>query len=272
MSPRPQSHSTAGDRAAPAPAQGRFRQLRRFAPLAAIFILMAVAFAMGWHRHLSLESLVRNRAALAAFVSTHAVAAYALFIAVYIGSTALSLPGASFLTITGGILFGGLAGAAAAIAGATIGATIVFAVASSALGECLIRRAGPLLTKLADGFRENAFSYLLLLRLVPVFPFWLVNLAPALFGVRLSTFVATTALGIVPGTFAYAFLGAGLDSAIGAQEITYNRCLAAGRADCKLDFDFQAAVTPELVAALGGLAVVALIPIVVKRLRARRHG
>ncbi|MBI4274103.1 MAG: TVP38/TMEM64 family protein [Rhizobiales bacterium] len=233
---------------------------------------MSTVLAMGWHRYLSLESLVHHRATLSAFVASHAIAAYALYIAVYIGTAALSLPGAIFLTIAGGILFGGLAGGMATIVGATVGATIIFLVASSAFGEILVRRAGPLLTRLADGFRENAFSYLLLLRLVPLFPFWVVNLAPALCGVPLSTFVFATALGIVPGTFAYAFLGAGLDSAIASQEAAYNACMAAGRADCKLDFDLKAAVTPQLVAGLTALALVALVPIIVKWIRTRRQG
>lgn len=258
--------------APPSPGQGRFGSLRRFAPLLVILVLMGIVFAMGWHRYLSLESLVHHRATLSAFVASNAIAACALYVAVYIGVTALSLPGAIFLTISGGILFGGLVGGMATIVSATIGATIIFLVASSAFGEILVRRAGPLLTRLAEGFRENAFSYLLLLRLVPLFPFWVVNLAPALCGVPLSTFVFATMLGIIPGTFAYAFFGAGLDSVIASQEAAYNACMAAGRADCKLDFDLQTAVTPQLAAALGGLALVALIPIIVKKVRVRRRG
>jgi uncharacterized membrane protein YdjX (TVP38/TMEM64 family) len=245
--------------------------LRRLVLLAVIAIAMAIVFAMGWHRQLSLENLVRHRAALSAFVSAHVFVAYALYIATYVAVGALSLPGASFLTIAGGILFGGLAAGLATIVGATIGATIIFLVASSAFGEILTRRAGSMLAKFAEGFRADAFSYLLLLRLVPIFPFWLVNLAPALFGVRLSTFVVTTALGIIPGTFAYAFLGAGLDNVIASQAEAYNQCLAAGRGDCKLDFDFKAAATPQLLAALVTLGIIALAPIVVKRLRARRR-
>jgi uncharacterized membrane protein YdjX (TVP38/TMEM64 family) len=122
---------------------------------------------------------------------------------------------------------------------------------------------------LAEGFRADAFSYLLFLRLVPIFPFWLVNLVPALAGVRLPVFAAATAIGILPGTFAFAFVGAGLTSVITAQGTAYRACLAAGRSDCRLDFDLKAAVTPELLIALAALGVLALIPVVVKRLRAR---
>ena len=112
-------------------------------------------------------------------------------------------------------------------------------MAKSACGENLVRRAGPLAGKLADGFRADAFSYLLFLRLVPAFPFFLVNLVPALVGVKLSTFVAATFIGIIPATFAFSFLGSGLDSVIAAQEKIFRACLAAGRTDCHVQFDLR---------------------------------
>jgi uncharacterized membrane protein YdjX (TVP38/TMEM64 family) len=125
--------------------------------------------------------------------------------------------------------------------------------------------------KLAQGFRADAFSYLLFLRLVPVFPFWLINLVPALCGVRLATFVAATAVGIIPGTFAIAFVGAGLDSVIAAQQAAYHLCLTGGSPDCRLKFHMNAVLTPELVTALAALGVLALIPVAVKHLRARNQ-
>jgi uncharacterized membrane protein YdjX (TVP38/TMEM64 family) len=132
-----------------------------------------------------------------------------------------------------------------------------------------LRRAGRLAEKVAQGFRADAFNYLLFLRLVPIFPFWLVNLVPALCGVPLATFVAATALGVIPVTFAFAFVGAGLDSVIAAQQAAYQSCLVAGRPDCRLEFHMKAALTPELLGAFVALGVLALIPVVVKRLRAR---
>jgi uncharacterized membrane protein YdjX (TVP38/TMEM64 family) len=243
---------------------------RRFLPLVVIVVLMVLIFATGLHRQLSLETLVRHRAALDSFVSEHLLSALMAYAAIYIATVALSLPGAVFLTIAGGVLFGAILGGSVTVIGATIGATIIFLIAKSAFGEHLVRRAGPLAAKLADGFRADAFNYLLFLRLVPLFPFWLVNLAPALFGVRLATFVIATALGIIPGTFAFAFVGAGLDSVIAAQGKSYMECEKSGRADCRIDFDIGSALTPELLAAFVALGVVALIPVVVKRLRARR--
>lgn len=243
--------------------------VRRFLPVVAIVLLGLLVYAMGWHRELSLESLVRHRATIDQFVADHRLAAIAVFMAIYVAVVALSVPGAVFLTTSGGFLFGVVAGGLASIVAATIGAACVFLIAKSAFGEFLLRRAGPLAARLAAGFRADAFSYLLFLRLVPVFPFFLVNLAPALTGVKLRTFVAATALGIVPGTFAFALFGAGLDSVIAAQEAAYSACLAAGRQDCALDFDLKAAFTPQLLAALAALGIAALIPVVVKHFKGR---
>src|ERR1043165_9547416 len=138
-------------------------RLRRFAPIAVIVLAMVAVFATGAHRQVSLETLVRHRMAIDAFIDAHAVAAIAAFMAIYIVAVALSLPGAIFLTIAGGVLFGTLIGGIATVVSATIGATIIFLVARSACGETLVRRAGPLARKLADGFRAEAFSYLLFL-------------------------------------------------------------------------------------------------------------
>jgi uncharacterized membrane protein YdjX (TVP38/TMEM64 family) len=123
------------------------------------------------------------------------------------------------------------------------------------------------MAKLAHGFQADAFNYLLFLRLVPAFPFFLVNLAPAFLGVRTRTFIVTTFLGILPGTFAYAFFGAGLDSAFGAQESAYRACLAAGAQPCELAFDARAALTPQLLLAFAALGVLALLPVALRRWR-----
>jgi uncharacterized membrane protein YdjX (TVP38/TMEM64 family) len=247
----------------------RFR-LHRWLPLVAVVAVAVVVAATGWHRELSLENLVRYRTALDGFVATHGIGAILTFVGVYVIVAALSIPGGALvLTISGGILFGTLVGGLASLTGATIGGTIIFLVARTAFGEHLFRRAGPLAARLAEGFRENAFNYLLFLRLVP-FPFFLINLVAALMGMRLGPFLAATVIGIMPAGFALTFLGAGIDSAVMAQEATYRACLAAGRADCVLDFDAKAAVTPELIGALVALGFAALIPVAVKRLRTRR--
>ncbi len=158
--------------------------VRRWLPLALVVVLSVAAIAIGWNRKISFETLVHHNEAIHAFILGHRIAAVAIYVVAYVVTIALSLPGALILTLSGGFLFGGLVGAAAAGAGATIGATIIFMIAKSAFGEHLARRAGPLAEKLAQGFRAEAFHYLLFLRLVPLFPFFLVNLVPALAGVR----------------------------------------------------------------------------------------
>jgi uncharacterized membrane protein YdjX (TVP38/TMEM64 family) len=250
------------------PAAPRY-SFRRLLPLALVVLAACLIAAMGWHRYLSFETLVRHHAAIHEFIVSNRLMAMLAYVAVYALVVALSLPAAVFLTPAGGMMFGGVVGGLAAIVGATAGATVIFLIARTAAGEHLARRAGPLAEKIAAGFREDAFHYLLFLRLVPAFPFFLVNLVPALAGVRLGTFVGATAIGIVPAAFALAFIGAGLDSVIRAQGAAYHACVAAGRSDCRVDFDLQAALTPELLLALAGLGVLALVPVLVKRLRKR---
>ncbi len=257
--PRPEDHA--------APVLAR---VRRLWPLAVLLLAAVVVFAEGWHRALSLEMLVLHRMAIGDFVAAHGAAAFAAFVALYILVVALSLPGASPLTIAGGALFGGLMGGAATVVGATAGAAIVFAIARSAFGEFLARRAGHRLAGIAAGFREDAFNYLLFLRLVPVFPFWLVNLAPALLDVKFQTFVIATFIGIIPGTFAFALFGAGLDSVLAAQEGSFRECLASGRTDCRIAFDPSAVLTPKLLAALIALGLISLVPVALKRWRMRK--
>jgi uncharacterized membrane protein YdjX (TVP38/TMEM64 family) len=189
----------------------------------------------------------------------------------YIVVVALSVPGAVWLTITGGILFGPFLGTVATVIAATIGASIIFKIAQSAFGETVLRRGGPRVAKIAEGIRADAFHYLLFLRLVPAFPFFLVNLAAALVAVPLPTFIAATMIGIIPATFAFSLAGAGLDSVIAVQAASFQGCIAAGRADCKVHFDVMQVLTPQLVGALVALGIIALIPVVLKRWRMRRH-
>jgi uncharacterized membrane protein YdjX (TVP38/TMEM64 family) len=243
--------------------------LKRWIPALVLVSIMALVFAVGWHRHLTLENIAAHRASLRAFLADHAVLAPLAYAAVYAATVALSVPGALVLTLTGGLLFGCLLGGLLAVIAATIGATVVFLIAKTS-SETLVDQAGPWLVKLRQGFRKNALSYLLFLRLVPAFPFWLVNLAPAILGVPIGTFVLGTLLGIIPGSFAFASVGAGLDSILTAAEAEHARCIAEkGAANCKLSIQAASLVTPELVLAFCLLGVIALIPVVLKKWRSR---
>lgn len=243
--------------------------IRRLAPLIAVALLAGAAYVFFGRGGISLDALVRHRMTIDTFVNEHRLLAVLAYIALYITAVALSVPGATFLTVSGGFLFGLAVGAPAAVIGATVGATVIFLVARTALGEPLLRRAGPRATQLAEGFRDDAFSYLLFLRLVPAFPFFLVNLVPAFAGVRLLPFVAATALGVIPGAVVFALAGTGLDSVIAAQKGAYKACLGAGRTDCQMTFNAKDVLTPELIGALVALGLLALVPVIVKRLRAR---
>lgn len=237
----------------------------RYAPLALILLAMAAVFGTGSHRYLSLETFLEHRDRLQAFVTEHQNKALVLYMVVYVTVVTLSLPVGVFLTILGGFLFGWLVGGAAAVISATIGAVGIFLIARTSFGDVLFRRAGDRIQRLAEGFRQDAFSYLLFVRFVPIIPFWLTNLASALFGVRLRTFALATMIGVIPATYAFAVAGSGLDSIIEKQETARNACLAAGNADCGLDLGLRTLITPQIVVALVALGLLALIPVILRR-------
>lgn len=241
----------------------------RFAPLLAITALIVLVYGLGWHREISFETLVRNRTAIDRFVAENMVAAVAGYIALYIALIGLFIPSGAVMRVIGGFLFGPVVGTVAAVVSALTGATIIFVIARSAAGEWLTRRAGPAAARFAEGFRADAFSYLLFLRLMPL-PFWLVNIAAALFRVPFSTFIGASALGILPATVAYAVFGAGLGGIIASREAEYNACIASGPAECTVDFDLSDVLTPTLLLSLTALALLALAPVVARRIVRRR--
>jgi uncharacterized membrane protein YdjX (TVP38/TMEM64 family) len=238
----------------------------RLLPLALIVAAAAAVWWSGLLDYVSLQQLADNRETLRNYVADNLALALLAFIGIYAAVVALSLPIAAPLTLTGGFLFGWLAGGLSTVVAATLGAVIIFLLARTALADTFTRKAGTLLCKCRDGFQENAISYLLFLRLVPLFPFWVINLAPALFGVRLRDYVIATFIGIIPGTFAIALTGAGLDSVLVAQKEAYDQCVARESAEnCAFDLDPAHLITTELLIAFAALGVVALIPVVAKR-------
>ena len=245
----------------------------RWLPLLILAALMAFGFAMGWHKYLSFKTIGVNYDYLKSFIAEHFVLALAAYIAVYVAAIALSAPGGLVMTLAGGLLFGWKVGIPATVIAATAGASILFLIARSSLGASLAAKAGPALEKFRHGFNENALSYLLFLRLVPIFPFVLVNIAPALLGVPFRTYVIGTLLGIIPGTAAFSVTGAGLGSVVEAQNKVYQNCLAASPVNpeiaCPYKIDTSALVTKELIAAFALLGVVSLIPVALKYLRGR---
>lgn len=231
------------------------RSLTRFLPLLVIAAAIAAAFAFGLDDYLRFEVLAENRARLAAFVETRFAVAALVYVVTYAIVVALSLPGGAVMTLGGGFLFGPFIGGLLAVTGATIGATAIFLAAKTAIGNALREKAGGRIAAFAEGFARDAFSYLLVLRLVPLFPFWLVNLVPAFFSVTLATYIGATFLGIIPGTFVFASVGNGLGAVIDA-----------GRTP-DLGVIFQPAVLLPLL----GLAALSLVPVVYKRMKGARQ-
>ncbi len=233
---------------------GKSAQAKRLLPLLVLGAAIAAAFASGLHEHLSIETLRQHRAVLNLFVAENTVLAALAFVTIYALSTALSLPGGVILTVAGGFLFGVTLGTLYVVFAATLGATAVFLIARTALGSALRDRAGPFLQRMEAGFRENALSYLLVLRLIPLFPFFIVNLVPAFLGVPLRTYILGTFFGIIPGTLVFILAGAGLGSVF----------------DQGGAFSAGTVLTPEVVAGLVGLSLLSLLPVAYKRVKARR--
>ena len=227
---------------------------KRLWPIAALLVAVALLVAFAPDNQTILAALREHRATLLALVAENLVVADLVFMAVYALAIALSIPGGAMMTIVGGFLFGPLRTAIYVVIAATVGATALFLIARGAVGDSLRARAGPWLGKMEAGFQENALSYLLVLRLVPLFPFFVVNLVPAFLGVRLRTYVVGTFFGIIPGTCVFALAGGGLGSAL----------------EASADFDISAVLTPEIVAALAGLALLALVPVAYRKFQARK--
>ena len=214
--------------------------------LAAVFVVAIVAFfALGGQRYLSLDAVKANRDALLAVAEGHFALALAIMFCVYVGAVAFSLPGGLVLSLTTGFIFGRWAGTVLVVLAATLGATLVFLAARYLFADAARKRMGALGAKLSAGFTANAFNYLLFLRLVPVFPFFLVNLAPAFTNISLRTYILGTLIGIIPGTFVYVNLGQTL-----------------GRID-----SLSGLISIETIGAFVLLGLFALVPVLVKKLR-----
>ena len=240
---------------------------QRYLPLAILGLVMAVVLLNGWHRQLTLENVVAVRDRSQLFLQQHIVLSLLVFVAIYVAAVTLSLPGAGILTMTSGLLFGWLLGGLAAVTGASIGAIILFLiVAKTGFGEVLAKKAGPSVAKLQDGFRKDALSYLFFLRLVPAFPFFIVNIVAALIGMPLRTYALGTVFGIMPASFAFASIGAGLDSVVASAKTEHAACVAAkGAAACQLSINLGNLVTKELLIAFALLGLVALIPVIYRK-------
>lgn len=220
-------------------------------PVYVIAAGLALAVSQGWHQYLTLESLSENAVWLDELVRNNLVLVLAGYILVYAAATTFIIPG-GVLTIAGGFLFGLYIGTPATIIAATVGASILFFAAKTSIGSVLRQIAGPFLERMESGFNENALSYMFALRLIPLFPFAVVNIAPGLLGAKYRDYLITTFFGIIPGTLAYTWIGAAIKGTL----------LEGGEVDIG---SLAANFLPAFVA----LGVVSLIPVAYKKITGR---
>ena len=230
----------------------------RYAPIVLIVVGLAVAYACGIPDYLSLDRLYASRMALRALVAENLVLAVLIGVLAYTIAIAFVFPAPVILTIAAGFLFGWWIGACISVTGATIGGSLLFLAARSAFGTVLRRRAGGTIQRFAEGFRRDAFSYLLALRLTPLLPVAALNIGPAFLDISLKTFMLATFLGIIPGALVYAFLGSGLDRAL----------KVVGKVD---NLSVTDLMTWQLTVALLGLTALSLLGLFLKK-RVLRDG
>lgn len=230
--------------------RARFHFLKLI-PVLVLLLGLVLFFALGWHHYLSFSTLKANHQALVSWTQSHTVLAVLIFMAVYIVTVAFSFPGATVLTLSAGFLFGVVLGTVWVVIAATLGACVVFLAARYAFADYLSAKAGPWLKKFERGFQTNALSYLLFLRLLPVFPFWLVNIVPGLLNVRFAVYAFSTLIGIIPGSLVYVAVGNGLSS-------VFERNAAP---------NWAIVFEPQILVPLVLLAVLSILPILYKRFK-----
>jgi uncharacterized membrane protein YdjX (TVP38/TMEM64 family) len=225
--------------------------LKRLFPIALIASGFAGFFLLGGQKYLSFSMLSEHFEGIMAWYEANTALTIFLFCIIYAGAVGLSLPGAVWLTLIGGFIFGTWGALVLVVTSATVGSVLIFLAARYAFADFFHAKAGPIVHRMEDGFRENALSYLLFLRLVPVFPFWLVNLVPAVLGVPLRTYIFGTLVGIIPGSFVYCSVGNGLGAIFEKGEMP----------------DLGVIFEPQVLVPIIGLAVLSLIPIICKRIK-----
>ncbi len=227
----------------------------RWLPLICLLIGIGVAIYFKLYRFLSFNMLQQHYQFLQRWTNDHYALAALMFMVIYFIATAVSFPGAVFLTLTSGLLFGLFWGTLYVVVGATAGATLLFLIVRLSFGDWIARRAQGWVLRMEQGFNKNAFNYLLFLRLVPLFPFWVVNIVPALLDMKARSYIFATFVGIIPGTFVYVLVGNGL-GAILAQHKTP---------------DLRVIFTPSVLIPILALAVLSVVPVVVKKIKERKN-
>lgn len=223
--------------------------LKRLLPVIVLVTGFLAFFGFGLDRYLSFQTLKDNRDLLLQWRDENYLVAALSFTGLYAVLSGFSVPVGLWMTLAGGFMFGTVAGGFLSLFGASAGATAVFLAARFAFGDVLRARAGASIAKMEAGFRENQLSYMLILRLVPLFPFWLVNLVPAFLYVSARVYIFGTLFGMIPGALVYASVGNGLASVF----------------ESGAEPDLGIIFSPEILIPICGLAVLALIPVLYKK-------
>ena len=227
------------------------RKYWKLIALATFLLLIIIINFSGYFSYLNLHQISSNYLFIENYIDSHFFSACLIFILVYILAVIVVMPGAWLLTFSGGFFFGWIIGSFLTVVGATIGACILFILSKSILGKYLnqkIKNKKGMLANFEKNINNNAFNYLLFMRLMPLFPFVFVNIAPSLLGIGFFVFFITTFLGIIPATIIYSLLGSG------ASDIFVSGDL----------FHLKNLISYKIVIGLGGLSLLSLIPIIFK--------
>ena len=225
--------------------------LSRAWPFALILVGIALFFGLGWDRYLTFDALSENRESLLKWTTENRILAISIYFIGYTLIVACSVPGATLMTLVGGFLFGAVIGTTAVVISATLGAVLIFLTVRYTVGDFFQRKMGKISKRMESGFRENALSFILFLRLVPIFPFWLVNIIPAFMGVPLKLYLVGTIIGIIPASAVYGSVGSGLGLVFEMDKRP----------------DLEIISQPHIFAPLIGLAILSVLPVIYKRFK-----
>lgn len=229
------------------------KKFKKYLPILLIISLSSLAWIFNLHHYLNFEELKSHHKFIEQFIEEEKALSILIYCGIYILIVSLSLPAATFMTLAGGFLLGQWIGTTATVISASLGASILFLSAKMASTDLLSQKTGSWIGKMKSGFQENAFSYLLTLRLIPIFPFVIINIAAAVFQVSLRIFFFGTFIGIIPGSFVYTSIGVALREAIKEPDFTPDIIL-----------------NPKILLAFIGLGILSLLPIAYKKYKARK--
>lgn len=221
----------------------------KFLPIAILIIGIVAFFSFGGQRYLSLDALKDHYQQILAFADDYFVLSILIFVFIYIIIVAFSIPGATVMTLLGGLIFGLLLGSLVVVISATIGASVVFFAVRSALGETLKQKAKGSIEKMRLGLEKDAFNYLMVLRLIPIFPFFVINIAAGMLGVKFRDFFWATLLGIIPGSIVYVWVGTSLSYVIQQGN----------------DINLKIILEPQFILPIIALAILSVVPVFIKK-------